>query len=86
MPMLELFNLSSEVNAIYSIFAWELRLFIKPTDVKAQKINGITLDIFEMVVAAFLMTDKANWVKFLEKTFLVANVSLEVVLGCFFSP
>ena len=28
---------------------------------------------------AFLITDKANRVKFFEETFLVANVSLEVV-------
>ena len=32
-----------------------------------------------MVVTAFLVTDKANWVRFFEKTFLVANVSLKVV-------
>ena len=34
-----------------------------------------------MVVAAFLVTDKANRVRFFEETFLVANVSPEVVLG-----
>ena len=33
-----------------------------------------------MVVAAFLVEDKANRVRFFEETFLVANVSLEVVL------
>ena len=34
-----------------------------------------------MVVAAFSVTDKANRVRFFEETFLVANVSPEVVLG-----
>ena len=34
-----------------------------------------------MVVVAFSITDKANRVRFFEKTFLVANVSLKVVLG-----
>ena len=34
-----------------------------------------------MVVAAFLVVNKANWVRFFEKTFLVANVSPEIVLG-----
>ena len=34
-----------------------------------------------MVVAAFLVVDKANRVRFFEETFLVANVSPEVVLG-----
>ena len=38
------------------------------------------LDTFRMVVAAFSVTNKANWARLFEETFLVANVSLEVVL------
>ena len=37
-----------------------------------------------MVVAAFSVKDQANRVRFFEKTFLVANVSPEVVLGMLF--
>ena len=37
------------------------------------------LDIFEMVVAAFSVVDKANQVRFFKETFLVANVSPKVV-------
>ena len=37
-----------------------------------------------MVVTAFLVTDKANRVRFFEETFLVAIVSLEIVLGMLF--
>ena len=37
-----------------------------------------------MVVAAFLVTDKANLIRFFEKTFLVDDVSLEVVFGMLF--
>ena len=37
-----------------------------------------------MVVVAFSVTDKANRVKFFEKTFLVANVSPKVVLEMLF--
>ena len=72
---------NSEVNAIYPTLAQELRLPIRPTDVRAQKIDSTTLDNFEMVVTAFLVTKKANQVRFFEETFLVANVSTEVVLG-----
>ena len=39
------------------------------------------LDIYEIVVAAFLVIDKVNWVKSFEKTFLFTNVDLEIVLG-----
>ena len=34
-----------------------------------------------MVVAAFLRIDQANKVRFFEKTFLVVNISSDVVLG-----
>ena len=37
-----------------------------------------------MVVAVFLITDKANQVRFFEKTFPIANISLEVVFGILF--
>ena len=71
----------SEVNAIYLIFAKQLGLLIRPTDVEAQKIDGTMLDTYGMVIAAFSVEDKANQGRFFEKTFLVANVSPEVVLG-----
>ena len=37
-----------------------------------------------MVVAAFSLTDKANYIRFFEETFLVANASPKVVFGMFF--
>ena len=42
------------------------------------------LETHGIVVTAFAMVDKANRVRFFEETFLVANVSLEVVLGMLF--
>ena len=80
-PVLALFDLGSKVNTIYLTFAQELGLPIKLTDVRAQKNNGTMLDTYGMVVAAFSVMDKANQVKFLKETFLVANVSLEVFFG-----
>ena len=74
----------NEVNAIYLTFAKQLGLSIRPTDVGVQKIDGITLDTYRMVVAAFLVVEKANQVQFFEETFLVANISMEVVLEMFF--
>ena len=84
--MSTLLDSGNKVNAIYPTFARELGLPIRQTDVIAQKIDGITLDIFGMVVAAFSVIDKANQVRFFKKTFLVANISPKVVFGCFFSP
>ena len=79
-----LFNSGSEVNAIHPAFAKELSLLIRPTDVGVQKIDGTTLDTYEIVVVVFLVKDKANWVRFFVETFLVANVSPEVILGMAF--
>ena len=84
MPMSALLDSGSEVNAIYPIFARELGLPIRTTDVGTQKIDSTMRDTFEIVVVAFSVTDKANWVRFLEETFLVANVSLEVVFEILF--
>ena len=74
-------NSRSEVNPIHPSFAKQLGLPIRPTDVEAQKIDGTTLNTHGIVVAAFSVMDKANQVRFFEETFLVANVSPEVVLG-----
>ena len=49
-----------------------------------QNINGTMLNTYEMVVAAFSVTDKANQVKFFEEIILMANVSPELVLRIFF--
>ena len=65
-------------------FAKQLGLSIRLTDVGAQKIDGTTLNTHGMVIAAFSVVDKANRVRFFEETFLVANISLEVVLGMLF--
>ena len=82
--MSALLDSGSEVNAIHPTLARELGLPIRPTDVGAQKIDGTLLDTFGMVVAAFSVEDKANRVRFFEETFLVANVSPEMVFGMFF--
>ena len=79
-----LFDSGSEVNAVHLAFVKELGLLIRPTDVGAQKIDDIMLETYGIVVAAFLVKDKANRVRFFEKTFLVANVSLEVVFKMLF--
>ena len=84
---LPLFDSSSKVNTIYPTFAKELGLPIRPTHVGAQKIDGTTLNIFRMIVAAFAVTNNTNQIKFFEEVFLVANVSPEVVLEMlFFTP
>ena len=75
-----LLDSSSEIKTIYPAFPKELGFSIRPTNVGVRKIDGTMLETYEMVVAAFLVENKANRVRFFEETFLVANVSPEVVL------
>ena len=77
-------DLENEVNAIYPTFAKQLDPPIMQIDVGAQKIDGTTLETHGLVVAAFSVINKANRVRFFKETFLMANVSLEVVFGMLF--
>ena len=52
---------------------------MQTTNIGAQKIDGTTLETYKMMVAAFSVTNQANRVRFFEETFLVANVSPDVV-------
>ena len=51
-------DLGSKVNAITPAYIAKLGLKVQKTDIGAQKIDGSTLDIFEMVLANFQIEDK----------------------------
>ena len=76
-----LLDSKSKVNAISQTFAQQLGLKICKTNIVAQKIDGIILKTYEIVVFIFLMLDKDGREKFFEKSFLLAHVNLDVVLG-----
>ena len=63
----DLLEYQNKANAIHTTFAKKLGLAIRPTDVGAQKIDDIMLDIYRIVVTAFSMTNKANQVRFFER-------------------
>lgn len=77
--VLALFNLGSEFNIIYSTFVKELGLSIRWINIEAHKIDGIILNTSKIEIVAFLVTHKANLVRFFEKIFLGAKISLEIV-------
>lgn len=82
--MLVLLNSKSKVNIIHTTFAKKLGFSIRLIDVRTQKINDIILDTYGMIVTVFSVTNKANKVKFFKETFVVANVSPELVFGMLF--
>ena len=67
-----------------STFAAKLGLVIQKTDINAQKINGLSLVTYKMVLVGFSVQDKLKKIWFFEEIFLLADTSMEVVLGMSF--
>lgn len=79
-----LINSSSKVNAMLPTYAKKLGLQIWKTDVRAQKIDGSPLNIFEMVIIGFQIYNKLKRARFFQETFLMVDTSMEMVLGMLF--
>ena len=65
-------------------YTQKLELKIRRTNVKAQKIDGSTLETFGIVIADFQVENKASKPRFFQEIFLVANNKFEVILRMFF--
>ena len=76
-----LIDSGSEVNAMTPAYTSKLGLRVRYTDVGAQKIDGSTLQTFGMALANFQVEDKLGRTRFFQETFLLADISAEVVLG-----
>ena len=75
-----LLNSGSKVNAINPDFARKLGFKIWKINVGVQKIDGLALETFGIVIVDFQVEDKANRPRFFQKTFLVANIKSKVIL------
>ena len=76
-----LIDSGSEVNAITPAYATKLGLTPQTTSVGAQKIDGLSLQTYGMVSVRFSLQNSRERVRFFEETFLLANTSIEVILG-----
>ncbi len=76
-----LINFGSEVNAMIPTYAAKLGLTTRKISVGAQKIDGSPLETHGMTSAKFSLQDSLGKVQFFEETFLLADTSMEVVLG-----
>ena len=65
-------------------FAAKINLTPKSTNVGAQKIDGSSLETYGIVSVEFLLQDSHGQVRFFEKTFLLTDTNMEVVLGMLF--
>ena len=65
-------------------YAAQLGLKVQKTNASTQKIDGSLLKTYSMVIAGFQVLNKLNHSRFFQKTFLLTNISIKVVLGMFF--
>lgn len=65
-------------------FAKKPSIYIWQTKISAQKIIKLSLKTFGIVITSFLINDKAKRSQYFEKTLLLANISIDVVLGILF--
>ena len=82
--ILALLNSENEVNAISPAYTAHLGLKVRKTNVGAQKIDKSLLPTYSMVIAAFQVIDKLSRSWFFQDTFLLADISMKVVLGLLF--
>ena len=76
-----LIDTGSKVNTMAPAYASKLGLRVCRTNVGAQKIDGSALETFGIVLASFQMEDKLGRARFFQETFLLADISVEMVLG-----
>lgn len=62
-------------------YASTLGLRVRKTDIETKKIDESPLETFGMVIARFSLQDKLGRARFFQETFLLANTSMEVILG-----
>ncbi len=70
-----------EVNIMTPAFVAKLGLRPRPTDVGVQKIDGLPLEIHGMASAWLSLQDSLKRVQIFEKTFLLTDTRMDVVLG-----
>lgn len=63
---------------MHLLYAKKLGFNIQKTNVWAQKNDSTILETFEIIIAAFLVYDRARKVCFFEKTVLLADISMDM--------
>lgn len=73
-----------KVNILTSAYTLKLDSKVYYTNVKAQKINALTLKMFKIVLASFNVEDKLKRPRFFQKSFLLADIKIKIVQKMFF--
>lgn len=77
-------DFGNEFNAITPAYTTILELCVCPTNIEAQKIDEFTLSTYNIMLVNFQLKDKLRKMRFFQKTILVTNIIIKIVLGMFF--
>lgn len=67
-----------------SVFVKQLVLLFPQTNMRARKINCLSLEIFKIVIVIIQVVDKVSRAWFFEKILLWTEISMELVVDMFF--
>ena len=79
-----LIDLGNKVNAMVPAYALKLGLKVYLINIRAQTIDASIFKTFKMVLASFPVEDKLRKARVFQKTFLLANINIEIVLSILF--
>lgn len=66
------------------VYIMKLDLTIQKTSLKAQKIDGLFLEIYSLISIIFSIQDSLRKIQLFEENFLLADINIKIVLGIFF--
>lgn len=79
-----LINFGNEVNIINPAYIKKLDFHIWKIDINTQKIDGSSLTIYKIVISRFQILDELDRAYFSQKTFILANITINIILEIFF--
>lgn len=79
-----LIDSNSKVNTMTLTHAAKLGLIPRSTNIGVEKIDGLALKTYKMTTIGFWVIDKLGQIRFFEETFLLADISIKVVLEMLF--
>ena len=82
--LLALLDSKIEVNVVTLAHATQLCPRLQKSNNGAEKFDNSLLETYNMIMTAFQVLDKLGHSWFFQKTFLLVDISIEVVLGILF--
>lgn len=61
------------------VYIEKLELISQSINIGTQKIDGLFLEIYEIVIAEFMIYDKLGRAQFFEEIFLLTDISMKIV-------